>query len=258
MKLMGILNVTPDSFSDGSKFNQVELAREHAWQMVASGADIIDVGGESTRPGHQRISDEEEISRIVPVLKALSDLPVPISIDTYKSRVARAAVLHGSTILNDIWGFQADEDMAKLAAEHQLLSILMHNQDEKRYEGDLLDSMKQFFDKSIEIALRAGLKEENIVLDPGVGFGKTWDHNWEVLRRLDEIVAWGYPVLLGTSRKGMYGGLLGNQVDERVIATVATSVYAMERGVKYLRIHDVKEHDDARKVLGKIHDKTID
>lgn len=254
MKIMGILNVTPDSFSDGSQFSQVDAAVQHAWDMVQAGADIIDLGGESTRPGHTRISDEEEIARIVPVLDRLADLPVPISIDTYKASVARAAVEHGATLLNDIWGFQADPDMAKLAAEYQLVSILMHNQDSKEYTIDLIESMKHFFDHSIELALTVGLNEDKIVLDPGVGFGKTWDHNWEVLKRLDEIVAFGYPVLLGTSRKGMYGGLLHNQVHERMAATLATSVYAMERGVEYLRVHDVLEHVDARKVWERIHE----
>ncbi|HHT20146.1 MAG TPA: dihydropteroate synthase [Tissierellia bacterium] len=258
MKIMGILNVTPDSFSDGSQHNTPDLALAFARQMVADGADIIDLGGESTRPGHRPISDQAEIDRIVPVLQALEGISVPISIDTYKVRVARAAIEHGATILNDIWGFQKQPDMAKLAAEHQLLSILMHNQTTCDYHEDLLQAMQRFFDRSIELALSAGLKEERIVLDPGIGFGKTWQHNWQVLRRLDEIIDWGYPVLLGTSRKGMYGALLGNQVSERLAATLATSVYAFERGVAYLRVHDVKAHDDARKVWQRINDETLD
>lgn len=256
MKIMGILNVTPDSFSDGSQHNTPELARRHALSMIADGADIIDVGGESTRPGHTRISDQAEISRIVPVLDGLRDIDRPVSIDTYKSAVARVAIEHGATILNDIWGFQADPEMAAVAAEHQLLSVLMHNQDTKEYHEDIITAMTRFFDKSIEIALAAGLAQDKIVLDPGIGFGKTWEHNWEVLRRIDEIVALGYPVLLGTSRKGMYGGLLNNTVDERMPATLATSVYAMERGVSYLRVHDVKAHDDARRVWERIYDTT--
>ena len=256
MKSMGILNVTPDSFSDGAKHHTPQLACQHAHQMVREGADIIDVGGESTRPGHTPISHQEEIERIVPVLDHLHDMGVPLSIDTYKSAVAREAIQHGASIINDIWGFQADPEMAKLAAEHQLLSILMHNQSTKTYQEDIIVSMKRFFDKSIELALSAGLKESLIVLDPGIGFGKTWQHNWEVLRRLDEVVAFGFPVLLGTSRKGMYGGLLNNQVDERMAATLATSVYAMERGVEYFRVHDVKAHNDARRVWERIYDQT--
>lgn len=256
MKIMGILNVTPDSFSDGSEHHTPLLAREHALQMIADGADIIDLGGESTRPGYTPISDAEEIGRIVPVLQALHGIPVPISIDTYKSEVARAAVEHGATILNDIWGFQHDPAMADLAAEHQLLSILMHNQSTKEYSEDIISAMKRFYDTSLELAVKAGLSDDKIVLDPGIGFGKSWDDNWEVLRRLDEIVALGYPVLLGTSRKGMYGGLLNNQVSERMPATLATSVYAMERGVTYLRVHDVKAHDDARKVWERIYETT--
>ena len=254
MKLMGILNVTPDSFSDGSRYDVPATARAHALVLIEDGADLIDIGGESTRPGYTRISEEEEISRILPVLRELEGLPIPLSIDTYKVKVAEAAVEHGVSVLNDIWGFQADEDMARLAAEHQLLSILMHNQTEKEYASDLIDSMKRFFDRSIDIAHRAGLRDDRIVLDPGIGFGKTWNHNWEVLKRLDEIVAIGYPVLLGTSRKGMYGGLLGREVNERLAATLATSVYAMEHGVAYLRVHDVLEHADARRVWERIHE----
>lgn len=254
MKIMGILNVTPDSFSDGGKHDRTEQAILKATRMVEEGAHIIDLGGESTRPGYVMISEQEEIHRIAPVLKELTQLGVPISIDTYKAKVAEYALRHGATILNDIWGLQYDPDMARIAAQAGGLTIVMHNQSHKDYPGDILESMKAFFDRSIEQALKAGVRQEHLVLDPGIGFGKTHDQNWTVLGRLSEIIKWGFPVLLGTSRKGMYGTLLGNPVDQRLAATLATSVYAAMLGVDYLRVHDVKEHVDAMRVLERIHE----
>lgn len=254
MKIMGILNVTPDSFSDGGKHTRLENALTQARSMLDSGADIIDLGGESTRPGYVKITEDEEITRIAPVLEEVRKLGAEISIDTYKARVADYALSHGATILNDIWALQYDPDMAGIAASAQGCVILMHNQENSLYEEDLLISMKRFLDRSIELALRAGVKQERLVLDPGIGFGKTHAQNWEVLKRLTEFVSWGFPVLLGTSRKGMYGTLLGNAVTERLAATLATSVYAALQGVAYLRVHDVKAHVDAIKVLERIHE----
>lgn len=254
MKIMGILNVTPDSFSDGGKHHMVASALAQARLMCEQGADIIDLGGESTRPGYLKITEEEEIARIAPVLEQIKALGIPISIDTYKPRVADYALRHGATILNDIWGLQYDPAMANIAASCAETVVLMHNQESALYEQDLLLSMKRFLDRSIELALTARVKEEQIVLDPGIGFGKTHAQNWEVLKRLAEITNWGFPVLLGTSRKGMYGTLLGNSVGERLAATLATSVFAALQGVAYLRVHDVKEHVDAVKVLERIHE----
>lgn len=239
--VMGILNVTPDSFSDGGKYNSIEAAVQHAKEMVANGAKIIDVGGESTRPGYTRISDEEEIERVVPIIKALlKEVPAIISIDTYKSAVARAAIEAGAHIINDIWGAKADPKMAKVAAELHVPIILMHNRKEEQYNDyfeDYLNDLKE----SIAITKNAGVPDEHIILDPGIGFVKNLQQSIETMQRLDELVELGYPVLLATSRKRMIGTILNLPLEERVEGTAATCAYGVMKGCHIVRVHDVKE-----------------
>lgn len=240
--IMGILNVTPDSFSDGGKYDNVEAAVKQAKKMVAEGAKIIDVGGESTRPGYQRISDEEEIARIVPVIKALlEEVPAIISVDTYKANVARAAIEAGAHIINDIWGAKSEPEIAQVAADLHVPIILMHNRENKEYGGDFWATAKADLEESIAIAHQAGVPDSHIILDPGIGFAKTTMQNIEMMQHLDDLVAMGYPVLLATSRKSMIGNVLKLPVEERVEGTSATVVYGIEKGCHMIRVHDVKE-----------------
>lgn len=239
--VMGILNVTPDSFSDGGKYNLFDAAIEHAKEMVENGAKIIDVGGESTRPGYTRISDEEEISRIVPIIKALKkEVPAIISVDTYKSAVARAAIEAGAHMINDIWGAKADPEIAKVAAELNVPIILMHNRENSQYSNYFEDFIKDL-QESIKIAKDAGVPDEHIILDPGIGFVKNLEQSIETMQRLDELVEMGYPVLLATSRKRMIGTILNVPVNERVEGTAATCAYGVMKGCHMVRVHDVKE-----------------
>ena len=222
--VMGILNVTPDSFSDGGSYTSIDKAMEQTEKMIQQGADIIDVGGESTRPGHVQIGDEEEIKRVVPVIREIKKkFDIPVSIDTYKSAVAKAALEAGADLLNDIWGFRYDEKMAELAAEYDVPVCLMHNRDNLDYD-DFMEDVKKDLQISLDIAEKYGVKKENIMLDPGVGFGKTYEQNLMVMNHLEEIVDMGYPVLLGTSRKSVIGLTLDLPVDEREEGTLATSV----------------------------------
>ncbi len=245
--VMGILNVTPDSFSDGGKWNTRDKMLFHMEQMVKDGADIIDIGAESSRPGFLTMPAEEEIERLLPFLDALiPECPVPVSVDTFKAETARVAAAHGAHMLNDIWGMQYAKEpgqMAAVAAECQLPIVVMHNQDSKEYAGDIIDSMKAFFRKSVELADKAGMKRENIILDPGIGFGKTPEGNLEVLRRQQELLTLDgeeYPLLLGTSRKSFIGAALGLPVEERMEATGATCVIGIMKGAGIVRVHDVK------------------
>ena len=239
--VMGILNVTPDSFSDGGEYNSVEKAVAQAKKMVADGAKIIDVGGESTRPGYTRISDEDEIARVVPVIEALiNEVPAIISIDTYKSNVARAAIEAGAHMINDIWGAKADPQMAQVAAEFNVPIILMHNREMDTYADYFVDFL-QDMNESIDIVKAAGVPDEHIMLDPGIGFVKNLAQSIETMQRLDELVALGYPVLLATSRKRMIGAVLDLPVDERVEGTAATCAFGVQKGCHMMRVHDVKE-----------------
>lgn len=237
--IMGILNVTPDSFSDGGQFNSIEAAVAQAKKMVSDGAKIIDVGGESTRPGYTRISDEEEIARIVPIIEALvKEVPAIISVDTYKSHVARAAIEAGAHMINDIWGAKADPEMAKVAAELNVPIILMHNRQKAEYENffhDFLEDIKE----SIKIAKAAGVPENHIMVDPGIGFVKNLVESMETMQRLEDLVALGYPVLLATSRKRMIGSILNLPVEERVEGTAATCAFGVQKGCHMMRVHDV-------------------
>lgn len=246
--VMGILNVTPDSFSDGGCHDDLSRALAHAEQMLREGATIIDVGGESTRPGSAPVSEEEELKRVIPVvaaLRALQEEQFPcarISIDTYKAAVAQAALDAGADIINDVWGLQRDPKMAAVAAAYQVPVIAMHNQETTVYTGDILLCMRHFFEQTLHLARTAGLSESLVILDPGIGFGKTPDQNLEVLRRLSEMVGWGYPVLLGTSRKSTIGKVLDLPTDQRVEGTLATTVLGVRDGVRIVRVHDIVEN----------------
>lgn len=252
--IMGILNVTPDSFSDGGDFNSVDRALKHAKEMIADGADMVDVGGESTRPGHTFVDSDEEIKRVVPVIKALKkEINVPISIDTYKANVAKEALKLGVEMVNDVWGLRKDENMAKTIAEYDAEVCIMHNQDGTNYEKDIMEEIKDFLNESIKIALDAGIKKEKIVLDPGIGFGKTFEQNLEVLKRLGELRELGYPILLGTSRKSVIGNILHLDPKDRVEGTVATIVLGIRDGVDIVRVHDIKENLRAAKVADAIY-----
>ena len=237
--IMGILNVTPDSFSDGGKYNHLDAALRHTEEMIRDGADIIDVGGESTRPGHIQISDEEEICRVAPVVACLKkEFDIPLSVDTYKSAVAEAAIQAGCDLINDIWGLQYDEKMAGLIADAGVSCCLMHNREKIDYRDFLPDCMADMR-KIIETAKVAGIAEDKMILDPGVGFGKTLEQNLMVMKHLNDFNQFGYPVLLGTSRKSMIGLTLDLPVDQRVEGTITTSVWAVQAHYGFVRVHDV-------------------
>lgn len=240
--VMGILNVTPDSFSDGGKYTEMDQALRHVEEMIGEGMDILDIGGESTRPGYTLLSDEEEISRVVPVIeKVKSEFNIPISLDTYKSAVAEAGIRAGADMINDIWGLKYDDRLADVIARAQVPCCLMHNRKEPDYHNymeDVLEDLRE----TIRIAHRAGISDENIMLDPGVGFGKTYENNLEIIGRLDRLKELGYPVLLGTSRKSVIGLTLDLPASERVEGTLVTTVYAVLKGASYVRVHDVKEN----------------
>jgi dihydropteroate synthase len=236
---MGILNVTPDSFSDGGRHFNLETALRHALQMAAEGADIIDVGGESTRPGAVPVTAEEEAGRVIPVITAIrSATSVPVSVDTSKVAVAEAALAAGAGMLNDVWGVRKEPEMLNLAARAKVPVCLMHNRVEAIYT-DVAGEVAAELSESARAALAAGVKKENIILDPGIGFGKTPQHNLQLLKRLQEITGLGYPVLLGVSRKSVIGKVLDLPVDSRLEGTAATVAYGIMLGVKISRVHDV-------------------
>ncbi|MBK5242563.1 dihydropteroate synthase [Clostridium sp.] len=240
--IMGILNVTPDSFSDGGRFNDMGEAINQAKKMVGQGVDIIDIGGESTRPGHETVSEEEEIKRVIPIVEALSKvLKVPISVDTYKSRVAELALGAGAAMINDVWGFKRDPYMASVAAKYNVPCCLMHNRNNKNYNNLIQDILKDL-EESIEIALKAGVKSENIILDPGIGFAKSYDDNLKTMKNLEKLNSLGYPLLLGTSRKSMVGFALDLPVEERLEGTLATTAIGIMKGCQFIRVHDIKEN----------------
>lgn len=243
--IMGILNVTPDSFSDGGKFNGMDAAMAHARQMIEEGADIIDVGGESTRPGHIKITDEEEIARVTPIIEALKkEFDVPVSIDTYKSHVAEAAVQAGADLVNDIWGLKYDEKMADVIAKYQVACCLMHNREKAEYQDFLTDFMSDM-KECVRLAKKAGIADDQIILDPGVGFGKTYEMNLEIIDKMEILNELGYPVLLGTSRKSVIGLTLDLPVTEREEGTMVTTVYGVQKGCAFVRVHDVKKNKRA-------------
>lgn len=239
--VMGILNVTPDSFSDGGRYNQVDRALEHAHRLVKEGADILDVGGESTRSGATPVSLEEELERIIPVIEVLAkEIDVPISVDTYKAEVAKQALAAGAHLINDIWGLKHDPQMAKVVAQFDVPVIIMHNRKEARYDRLIPDMIFDLME-SVAIARRAGIRKEQIILDPGIGFAKSYEENLVVMRHLERFVQLGYPVLLGTSRKSMIGHTLGLPATERIEGTAATVALGIAKGCRIVRVHDVRE-----------------
>lgn len=238
--IMGILNITPDSFSDGGRFFQPDAALRHAEEMIREGADILDVGGESTRPGHVQISDQEEISRTAPLIEKLKqEFDIPISIDTYKSTVAEAALSAGADLVNDIWGLKYDSRMAGLIAKYNVACCLMHNRKEAVYQDFLSDFMADMRE-CIHIAKEAAISDDKIILDPGVGFGKTYEMNLEIIREVGRMQEFGYPVLLAASRKSVIGLTLDLPANEREEGTLATTVYGALNGCSFVRVHDVK------------------
>lgn len=249
-RIMGILNVTPDSFSDGGQYDRLNDAVEHAAAMADEGADIIDIGGESTRPGHARIDADTELARVIPAIRALrSRLELPLSIDTSKAVVAERALVAGASIVNDVWGLQLDPEIAAVAAAFDVETIIMHNRDAADGSIDIFADLERFFGKSIEIARRAGLADTRIVLDPGIGFGKTLEQNLALIKGVDRIKALGYPVLIGLSRKSMIGKLLGTDVGDRLIGSVVLDTLALAAGADIIRVHDVAEHVAARTLV---------
>lgn len=239
--IMGILNVTPDSFSDGGRYQTLEHAVVRAKEMVSEGADIIDIGGESTRPGSEKVSLEEELQRVIPVIQALKgEISVPISVDTYKAEVARQAMEAGAHIVNDVWGFKEDPEIARVAASYGCPVILMHNRKIAEY-GDFLADVIADLKESVEIALRAGVPEDRIILDPGIGFAKTREQNLFLMNHLRDIASIGYPVLLGTSRKRMIRNTLDLPADDVVEGTAATVALGIAQGCDIMRVHDVKQ-----------------
>ena len=240
--IMGILNVTPDSFSDGGKFNQMDAALYHAEEMIRDGADIVDVGGESTRPGHTIISDDEEISRVAPVIEAIkSRFDIPVSIDTYKGKVTEAALKAGADLVNDIWGFKFDHKVAELTAQYGAACCLMHNRSEPSYQ-DYLNDVVADLKECVRIAKDVGISDDKIILDPGVGFGKTYQMNLEIINHVDVLHSLGFPILLGTSRKSVIGQTLNLPTDQRVEGTLATTVVGVLKGCAFVRVHDIKEN----------------
>ena len=240
--IMGILNVTPDSFSDGGKYQSVDLALKQAERMIEEGAAILDIGGESTRPGHKKITDQEEIERVVPVIEAVKkNFDIAVSLDTYKYEVSKAGIAAGADMINDIWGLKYDRHMAEVIAKSGLPCCLMHNKANTEYNNFLTDMLTET-QECVNIARKAGIKDERIILDPGVGFGKTYEMNLETMNHLELFQHLGFPVLLGTSRKSMIGLTLDLPVDQRVEGTIATSVIGVMKGCAFVRVHDVKEN----------------
>lgn len=246
--VMGILNVTPDSFSDGGMYSNMDAVLRRVEIMIREGADIIDVGGESTRPGFTEISSEEEMGRVIPVIEKIKkNFEIPISLDTSKAAVAQAGILSGANMINDITGLQGDGSMAKVIAKAQVPCVIMHNRVNKAYQ-DFWKELCQDLEAYIQTATDAGIEENRIIIDPGVGFAKTQEQNLEVMRRLEELGALGYPILLGVSRKSVIGNVLSLPVGERLEGTLATTVLAVAKGCSFVRVHDIKENVRAVKM----------
>jgi len=249
--VMGILNITPDSFSDGGRFIDPQAALAHAQQMIAEGADIIDVGAESTRPytGARPVSMEDEIARLTPVLRPVVELGAPVSIDTMKAKVAAWGLEQGAVILNDVWGLQRDSDMARVAAERGVPVVVMHNRDEPDPALDIIADIETFFRRSLEIAAKAGVARENVVLDPGIGFGKTQEQSIETIARLAELKHFRLPVLIGLSRKRFINFVSPSKPEERIGGSIAGNLAAVRAGADILRVHDVAETVQALRVM---------
>lgn len=252
--VMGILNITPDSFSDGGKYNELDKALFHVEEMIKQGMDIVDVGGESTRPGYTMVSEQEEIDRVVPVIEKIkSQFDIPVSLDTYKSEVARAGIAAGADMINDIWGLKYDEKIADVIARAQIPCCLTHNRKEAVYKN-LIEEILWDLESSLDIAHKAGIADDRIIIDPGVGFGKSYENNLEIIDRIQNFHSLGYPLLLGASRKSVVGMGLDLPVGERMEGTLVTTVYGVKKGVMFVRVHDVKENVRAVKMTEAIRD----
>lgn len=252
--VMGILNVTPDSFSDGGKYQMADRALYRVEEMIDEGMDILDIGGESTRPGYTSVSGEEEISRVIPIIeKVRARFDIPISLDSCKAEVAKAGVKAGADMINDISGLKADAKLAEVIAESSLPCCLMHNRAEAVYDS-FVEELLWDLEATLDIAHKAGIRDDKIILDPGVGFGKTYEHNLEIIDRLEMMHSLGYPILLGASRKSVIGTALDLPVKERVEGTIVTSVYAVLKGAAFVRVHDVKENVRAIRMAEAIRD----
>lgn len=246
--IMGILNVTPDSFSDGGKFNEMDKALYHVEEMLSQGMDILDIGGESTRPGYTLLPDEVEIERVAPVIKAVkSRFDVPVSLDTYKSKVALAGIEAGADLINDIWGLKYDDKIADVISKSGLPCCLMHNRKEADYRN-FMEDVASDLAESIRLAGKAGIADDKIILDPGVGFGKTYENNLEIINSLELLKVFGYPLLLGTSRKSVIGLTFELPASERVEGTLVTTVFGVLKGCAFVRVHDIKENVRAVKM----------
>ena len=253
--IMGIMNVTPDSFSDGGKIKGVDAALYRAEDMIKEGAAILDIGGESTRPGYTPVSEEEEMERVLPVIEAIKKrLDIPVSVDTYKSKVAESAILAGADLINDIWGLKADDRMAEVIAKHDVACCLMHNRTNTEYVK-LIDDICIDLKEGLVIARQAGISQHQIILDPGVGFAKNYEQNLEVIRNLDRLNTLGFPVLLGASRKSVIGLTLDLPSEERLEGTLVTTVAAVQKGCAFVRVHDVKENYRAIQMAQAIYHK---
>lgn len=240
--IMGILNVTPDSFSDGGKYVKLDDALKRVEEMISDGMDVVDIGGESTRPGYTMISPEEEIERVAPVIEAVkARFDVPVSLDTYKSKVASAGIAAGADMINDIWGFKYDRELADIIAKAGVPCCLMHNRKNAEYTNFMKEILADL-EETVEIAAAAGISGEKIILDPGIGFGKSYNNNLELIDRLEILHSFGYPIMVGTSRKSVIGEALDLPVSERVEGTLVTTVFAVKKGALFVRVHDVKEN----------------
>lgn len=247
---MGILNITPDSFSDGGKYFNEENALKHALRMVQEGADIIDVGGESTRPGFLKVSVDEEIRRVTSIIELLRrELDIPISVDTYKAQTAEAAIKAGAHLINDIWGLKYDPEMATVVAKYNVPVCIMHNRTTGTEYQNLIKDILLELEESIELAHKAGIKEDNILIDPGIGFAKTFEQNLEIMRHLDVFRSLGYPILLGASRKTFIGKVLDLDVQDRLEGTLAITAAGIMKGADVVRVHDVLENVRVAKII---------
>ena len=252
--VMGILNLTPDSFSDGGRFQNPDAAIAHAKSMVVAGCDIVDIGGESTRPSAMPVSEAEELARVEQVLTALTGLlDVPVSIDTSKAAVAVRAVEIGAAVVNDVWGLQKDPSMPDAVAQAEAAVIIMHNRTEKDERADILADMRRFFDRSLALAAKAGIPKDVIILDPGIGFGKTSRQNVEAVARIPDLKDYGLPILVGASRKAFLGSLTGDGIEATLIGTVAANLVAAAAGASIFRVHDVAEHVAALRIFHSMH-----
>jgi len=236
--IMGILNVTPDSFSDGGRFSAPEAALIRAEQMILQGADIIDVGGQSTRPGFEQVSEKEELNRVLPIVKALT---APVSIDTYRASVAEVALEHGASLVNDVWGFKKDREIAAVTAKFGAACCLTHNKENNNY-NDLMTDILKDLEQSVNIALKSGVDAAKIILDPGIGFAKDAEQNLTVLRNLEMLTKLGFPVMLSASRKSVIGYVLGTDVNNRLEGTLALTAIGIQKGCDFVRVHDIVEN----------------